>query len=139
MIVASLAPSHGGMVTQMNVSGSAPSQRYWNEVPTGMSIETPARRSVVCSPVASRRQIRPAPERMYQNSLTVACTVARLTCPGGTVEWIMPPVVPSIRNRISAPAGDRPSAAAGNARVCMADLLVLRGIIPGIDGAIPSP
>ena len=39
----------------------------------------------------------PHPDRIYQNSLTVAWTVARFTWPGGTVEWIMSPVAPCIR------------------------------------------
>lgn len=77
--VASSAPGQGGMLMQMNSSGSALLQLYWNAVPTGMSMETPRRRSTVCSPVASRRHICPSPERMCQNSLTVACTVARFT------------------------------------------------------------
>ncbi len=79
MIVASLSPGQRGMVTQMNWSGSTPVQRYWNAVPTGMSMETPVSRTVVSSPVASRRQICPSPERTCQNSLTVAWTVARFT------------------------------------------------------------
>lgn len=62
-----------------NRSGASPVQRYWNSVPTGMSMETPCVRVVVCSPVRSQRQIWPSPERTCQNSLTVAWTVARLT------------------------------------------------------------
>ena len=80
-----------------NRSASAPVQRYWKAVPTGMSMETPGVRTVTSSPLSSRRQISPRPDRTCQNSLTVAWTVARFTCPGGTVEWIMSPVVPPIK------------------------------------------
>src|SRR5680860_928569 len=41
----------------------------------------------------------------------------------------MPPVSPSIRCRISAPAGERPSGVEGNERVCMENLPVLPSII----------
>ncbi len=47
-----------------------------------------------------------------------------------TVEWIMLPVSPSIRYRISAPAGERASGVEGNERVCMENLRVLPSIIP---------
>ena len=77
--VASLSPGQRGIVMQRNLSGSTPVQRYWNAVPTGMSIETPVPRTVVSSPVPSRRHICPSPERTCQNSLTVAWTVARFT------------------------------------------------------------
>src|SRR6266511_165933 len=42
MTVASLSPGQRGIVMQRNWSGSTPVQRYWNAVPTGMSMETPA-------------------------------------------------------------------------------------------------
>ena len=51
MIDASWAPGQRGIVMQRNWSGSTPSHRYWNAVPTGMSIETPRSRTVVSSPV----------------------------------------------------------------------------------------
>ena len=95
--VASASPGQGGIVMHRNRSASAPVQRYWKAVPTGMSMETPGVRTVTSSPLSSRRQISPRPDRTCQNSLTVAWTVARFTCPGGTVEWIMSPVVPPIK------------------------------------------
>src|SRR4026207_2505355 len=81
--VASAFPGHGGIVMHRNRSASAPVQRYWKGVPTGMSMETPGVRTVTSSPLSSRRQISPRPDRTYQNSLTVAWTVARFTWPGG--------------------------------------------------------
>ena len=42
-----------------NRSASAPVQRYWKAVPTGMSMETPGVRTVSSSPLSSRRQISP--------------------------------------------------------------------------------
>ena len=42
MTVASLSPGQRGIEMQRNSSGSTPVQRYWNAVPTGMSMETPA-------------------------------------------------------------------------------------------------
>ena len=117
--VASALPGQGGIVVHRNRSASAPLQRYWKAVPTGMSMETPGVRTVTSSPLSSRRQISPRPDRTCQNSLTVAWTVARFTCPGGTVEWIMSPVVPPIKYRISAPAGERAPGVSGSGRVCM--------------------
>ncbi len=66
------------MAMHRKVRGSGPLLRYWNAVPTGMSIEVPGVSGVTRSSVASRRQISHWPPRIYQNSLTVACTVARL-------------------------------------------------------------
>ena len=54
----------------------------------------------------SSLQISPWPSRMYQNSLTVAWTVALFTWSGVAVLWIMLPVTPSIRKLMFAPAGD---------------------------------
>ena len=82
----------------INRRGVLPLLRYWKAVPTGISRETPGDRTVTFSSFASLRQISPLPSKIYQNSLTVACTVARLTWPGGTVLWIMFPVGPSIMN-----------------------------------------
>src|SRR5437867_6773566 len=48
----------------------------------------------------------------------------------------MLPVWPSIRYRISAPAGERPSGVEGNERVCMENLRVLPSTIP--DGRLGS-
>ena len=75
MIVASESPGQRGMLMQRNSSGSAPVHRYWNAVPTGMSIESlvPERLSLPCAVSAPDP---PSPERTCQNSLTVAWTVA---------------------------------------------------------------
>src|SRR5512132_3849467 len=59
-------------------------------------------------------QISPCPSNTYQNSLTVAWTVALFIWCGGTVLWIMLPVLPSIRKRMSAPAGDFASGFSGS-------------------------
>lgn len=42
----------------------------------------------------------------------------------------MLPISPSTRDRICAPAGEWPSGARGNERVCMGRLLTFSGIIP---------
>jgi hypothetical protein len=90
MTVASVSPGQRGIVMQRNWSESPPVQRYWNAVPTGMSMETPLPRTVVSSPVLSRRHSCPSPERTCQNSLTVAWTVARfhLTWRDGGVDHV---------------------------------------------------
>src|SRR5215207_9303053 len=62
----------------------------------------------------SSLQISPCPSNTYQNSLTVAWTVALFIWCGGTVLWIMLPVLPSIRKRMSAPAGDFASGGSGS-------------------------
>jgi len=51
-------------------------------------------------PSFARRQTSPSPERTYQYSSMLRKWQARPTIPEGTVEWIMLPCGPSIRNRI---------------------------------------
>lgn len=41
-----VSPGQGGIAKQTNSSGSTPVHRYWNAVPTGMSMDTPLRRAV---------------------------------------------------------------------------------------------
>ena len=83
-------------------------------MPIRMSMETPGVSSVMRSCTPSFCQISPCPSKTNQHSLTVAWTVARVTWYGGTVLWIILPPGPSIRNRISAPAGDFASGNSGS-------------------------
>ena len=60
------------MAMQMNVSATSDTFRYWNAVPTGMSIAVPGTSAVTQLRTPSSRQISPWPANTYQNSLTVA-------------------------------------------------------------------
>ena len=94
-----------------------PVQRYWKAVPTGMSMETPGVRTVTSSPLSSRRQISPRPDRTCQDSLTVAWTVARFTQAGpwnGSCRRLCPP-----SSSGSPPRRGVASGVSGSGRVCM--------------------
>jgi hypothetical protein len=72
MITASSSPGQGGMAMTTQTSGALPLQRYWKDVPRGMSMHTPGMSLVTLSwPSGDRRQISPSPDRTNQYSWMV--------------------------------------------------------------------
>src|SRR5262249_41211901 len=79
---ASSVPGQGGLVEMTRDSGSAPVERNWKLVPSGIVSASPGDRSVTSSGAPAPPQSCPAPPRMYQTSSTgrgrTACVAAPL-------------------------------------------------------------
>ena len=122
--IASPAPGQGGIVAPIARSGSSPSARNWNVVPSGMSMLTPGPTSTVSSSSPVERHICPRPDRKNHTSSTVRWRTATEISPAPSSKWAIPPPLTPSSTRTLEPSGAIASGSAGSVFVCMTEDIV---------------